>query len=175
VDESGMFSSKTLTVLPASFEDNTIPMTIGTHEYRTKTYNGLTWMVENSMEGLPSNTYYDDCVACTNYYYYYGAATHAQTPACPAPWRLPSLEEAQGLSVFLFSGDVSSDDVYYWRNAGLMKGYCEEGGVWQHWAVWHHLWMDGGRRFSISRTAHSEETGLVWARRNSVRCVAIID
>jgi hypothetical protein len=174
VDESAVSDSKTLTVLPFSFVDNTIPVTIGTHEYRTKIYNGLTWMVENSMEGTPSATYYDDCTSCLNYYYSYATATAAQSPACPDPWRLPTAEEVLSFQTYLYGSNSDNADTYYWRHGARFTGTRIDG-LWSAWGLCGDYFAAGGYRWRIWADGGTPADALTLTRLCSIRCVRDLD
>jgi uncharacterized protein (TIGR02145 family) len=120
--------------------DETIPVTIGVNTYRTKEYNGLTWMVENSMEGTSSAQMYDsNPMRLRGYYYTNAQATNSSTGPCTGIWRLPTESDVRSLYEYFTREQLSMADKWYWQTPIGWSGGRNATGLWQNWGVQNRL------------------------------------
>lgn len=155
------------------------PYSAGKNTYLTYTYAGQCWTVQNSREGSYRRTTYAGKTAGERGYYYgsgYNEPANYPNPnACPAGWRVPTVEDAQSLINAMPSMEAASK-VWWTGTAGLTNGafaghvYTDGSSYW---------WDENGVWFTQTNgpviqgapgQANVAYTTITWGA-NSVRCV----
>jgi uncharacterized protein (TIGR02145 family) len=119
----------------------------GSREYETYNFGGDVWFVENSREGLPHKTCYeDDAAKCKGYYYdrdktYMGTAANER--ACPTGWHAPTLAEANRLVDYLYSQGRVDGSASLFRNYDTYTGeYSSYSDKWWDWELAGYFWIN---------------------------------
>jgi uncharacterized protein (TIGR02145 family) len=155
-----------------------LPLTIGGRSYLTHLYGNKCWMVENSMEGTPSATYYyNDNVKVNGYYY-----TQAQAPgACPSGWHLPTATEYTNswYDVQIMGGNPMTNTYLRWwfgpqgAANGAFAGERTNESQWEGWDVRARWWTSTINTCIVSSATLSYSTlpGEKTSGWYSVRCI----
>jgi uncharacterized protein (TIGR02145 family) len=95
--------------------------------YRTKIYDGVEWMIDNSKESCITCSYTNPPYApITNqgsYGYYYSWVCISANQACPTGWKLPSDADFTALAAALAAGNGWAD----WNSNYALAGYGYKG------------------------------------------------
>jgi uncharacterized protein (TIGR02145 family) len=117
----------------------------GNNEYDTYDFGGDVWMLENSMEGTPNATCYDDDISKSHGYYY--SRSTAFLPAgspdspCQTGWHLPTAPEADRLVAWLLDEGVGTGVLAEWAPTYQMGGDYRPSQGWEYWETAMGIWV----------------------------------
>jgi uncharacterized protein (TIGR02145 family) len=168
IDGTELSDDIEIMILPGETLDTT-PEEIGGITYKTYSFGGTRWMVENLRGGSPSAEYYGTNENLVDYYYTYADAL----AACIAPWALPT--EAQILALYSYlRNQASTLELYAWNGPGATHGrYHGTQSQWVNWGETGMWWGFNLRLISVPymgkpTSTVSSTTNVYWI---PVRCV----